>query len=426
MLVKLCKTATKHDIGIYFDAVLSHKMAGDAVEQCTAVEVNGENRLEEVSEAKTIEAWFRFDFEGRMGKYSDMKYTSQHFSGTDWDQTTEKKAIYRITGKDRQGWAKDVDDYYGNYDYLMCSNVDYSNREVQEDVISWGKWIVKELNLSGIRLDAARHVSHGFLNKFVTAVNQSCPDKDLFWIGECRHADVGKHIKWIENSAFNVRIHDEALFNNFATLSLQHEEADLRTILDNTLVESRPDNAVTFVHSHDSQDISPYTKVEEWILSLAYCLILLRKDGHPTVFLGDLHGVNGVGENKRPSSCDKRLVDMMMARKLCAYGAQEDYWAEKNVIGFVRRGTWDRPFGLACVMCNDVTRRDVRMNVGGMHRGEIWTDLLGWCDDEIVIDNDGFGTFPCQSKNVSIWVRDSATDRDEFPVDYDYDVFSFR
>lgn len=46
-----------------------------------------------------------------------------------------------------------------------------------------------------------------------------------------------------------------------------------------------------------------------------------------------------------------------------------------------------------------------RMHVGKMHAGEVWTDVLGWEKDEVVIGHDGFGTFICPGTSLSVWVK---------------------
>jgi alpha-amylase len=78
--------------------------------------------------------------------------------------------IFKIVenGKD---WADDVDKDKGNYDYLMFSNLDFTNQEVQDDVKSWGEWVVRELSLSGFRLDAVRHVG-SFYWEFLSSLSR--------------------------------------------------------------------------------------------------------------------------------------------------------------------------------------------------------------------------------------------------------------
>lgn len=114
--MKLCETASNNSVGLYFDAVLNHKFAADRKEKCQAIEVDPDDRNEEVSDQYEIEAWVGFDFPGRRGKYSAMKYHWYHFSGVDYNAKNDKTAIYKIVGDKSQGWAEDgdVDSEKGN------------------------------------------------------------------------------------------------------------------------------------------------------------------------------------------------------------------------------------------------------------------------------------------------------------------------
>ena len=151
--------------------------------------------------------------------------------------------------------------------------------------------------------------------------------------------------------------------------------------------------------------------MEGFFKPLAYSLILLRVDGYPTIFYGDLYGTQG--EHPEEPSCDGALPSIILARKLYSYGQQDDYMDDANCIGWVRRGTWDRPDGLACIMSNTGANQK-RMYVGDMHSGEKWTDVMGWEKTEVTIDKDGFGEFPCPGTSVSIFVNAAAKGRDEF------------
>lgn len=73
-LLQLALTATKHDVGLYWDAVLNHKCYADHRERFQGVEVDPEDRNRHVSGQYEIDAWVGFDFPGRGAKYSDMKY----------------------------------------------------------------------------------------------------------------------------------------------------------------------------------------------------------------------------------------------------------------------------------------------------------------------------------------------------------------
>lgn len=44
-----------------------------------------------------------------------MSYSASHFNGTDYDNMTKEKGIFRLADKT---WAKDVDRGQGNFDFL--------------------------------------------------------------------------------------------------------------------------------------------------------------------------------------------------------------------------------------------------------------------------------------------------------------------
>ena len=113
---------------------------------------------------------------------------------------------------------------------------------------------------------------------------------------------------------------------------------------------------------------------------------------------------------------------MVLARKLYAYGEQDEYLDQSTCIGFVRRGNEEHHAGLACIMSN-AGPGEIRMAVGETHAGQIWTDVLGWQQEEVKIDEQGCGLFKCPGTSVSIWVRKDAEGRERFPVKFDNDIY---
>lgn len=398
--------------------MLNHKAGADHTEKCRVVEVDENDRTKEISEPYEIEGWLGFDFPGRRDKYSDLKYHWYHFSGTDWNQANEKKAIYKILG-DNKGWSQSVANEQGNADYMMFADLDYSHPEVQGDVKNWGVWITKELGIKGFRLDAVQHFSERFTNEWVDNLREHC-GHDKFVVGEFWVGDPKQMADWLGDMNHRFSLFDAPLLYNFSTLS-KTEDADLRKVFDNTLVKEKPVNAVTVVMNHDTQPGQTVeTPIEGFFKPLAYALILLRQEGYPCPFYGDLYGMKG--EHPEPPSCGGKLADLILARKLYAYGSQEDYWDDPNCIGFVRRGTWDKPYGLACIMSNTKPGQ-IKMAVGNMHKGEVWTDVLGWEEGEVVIDDKGYGLFKCPGVSMSIWVNKDAQGRDQFPTNFDSNIY---
>ncbi|KAK6829418.1 Glucan 1-4-alpha-maltohexaosidase [Apiospora arundinis] len=411
-LVELSRKAEEVGVGLYFDAVLNHKAGADEKEKCQIQEVDRDDRTKDVGEPREIEAWLGFNFTGRGDKYSSQKYHWEHFSGTDYDAGNDQMGIYRILGENKY-WSSSVADESGNSDFLMYADVDYSHPEVQMDVINWGSWVVKELKLKGFRFDACQHFSARFTNDFIEQLKQEFGKHSMFFVGEFWSGDSKEMLEYLDFIESQYSLFDSPLLYNFSRLSTT-ERSDLRTVFDGSLVQARPGQSVTVVMNHDTQPgQTAATPVESFFKPLAYALILLRTQGYPSVFYGDLYGIKGDGGTSEPPACGGQLADIILARKLYAYGGQDDYWDDANCIGFVRRGTADHPAGLVCVMSNAESGR-IKMNLGDMHRGEIWTDVLQWQKDEVVIDGRGFGMFPCPATSVSIWVRKDAAGRERF------------
>lgn len=422
-LLSLSAKAKEVGTGLYWDAVLNHKAAADHREVCRAQEVDSNDRTKTISDPYDIDAWVGFDFPGRGDKYSSQKYHWYHFTGTDFDARNNRTAIFKILGDHGKDWAKsgDVDGEKGNFDYLMYADLDYAHDEVKQDVIRWGAWMAKEVGITGIRFDAVKHFSEDFLREFIVTMDDK-KEGGWFFVGEFWKDSLDDMSRYLLRMGKKFSLFDAPLVYNFSQLS-KTENADLRTVFDGTLVQKEPVNAVTLVMNHDTQ---PYqaleAPIEPFFKPLAYALILLRYDGYPCVFFGDLYGIDPAGDKQTfPPSCGGALPSLTLARKLYAYGAQQDYFDYPTCIGWVRYGTWDRRFGCATVMSN-AGPGTKRMHVGEMHAGEVWTDVLGWSDREVTIGPDGFGEFVCPGTSVSVWVNKEAEGREKF-TDFDADIY---
>ncbi|GME28430.1 Glucanalpha-maltohexaosidase precursor [Neofusicoccum parvum] len=356
----LMQRARSLGIAIIWDAVLNHKTAGDTTEECWAVEVDPSDRRIETTKPRKIEPWIHYSFPGRGDKYSSLKWHWQHFNGTDWDQRAERHAIYKIidppdakgrrpTGSHRKDWAPDVDGENGNFDYLMFSNIDYSNAEARQDVLNWGTWMLNDVGVSGFRLDAFKHVSWHFAREWAAHVQAAARQRgrgDVFIVGEYWTGELAKLVRWVDHVGHGARTYDAPLLNNFSALSLARRPSalDLRRVYRDTLVAARPRAAVTMVTSHDTQPGQTMeTLVAPFFKPLAYALVLLRRDGLPCVFYGDLHGTRG--PRTEPPACGGKLPVLLLARARFAYGDQTDYFDARHCVGWVRHGTWDRPDG---------------------------------------------------------------------------------
>ncbi|KAK3348743.1 alpha-amylase-like protein [Lasiosphaeria hispida] len=432
-LVGLVREAEGFGIGIVFDAVLNHKAAADYSEQVVAERVDPKDRTRVVGEEAVIEAWTGYEFPGRGGAYSPLKWNKEHFTGIDYDDRIKETGVWKFKGKE---WAEDVDEELGNYDYLMFADVDHRHPDVRRDLFYWAVWLRSQMKLGGLRLDAIKHYSFEFLRDFTAHIHHHV-DPNWFLVGEYWREDSEFLARFIEYMGHRIFLFDVQLVSNLSRVSLLGEKGDLREVFDDALVVWKPYNTVSFVVNHDTQEgQSLETPVAPFFIPLAYALILLRANaGIPCVFWSDLYG--SFGQHPRPdranfippTSGGAILPKMMLARQLWAYGSQFDYLDQPHCIGFTRPGhpAQSDGDGLAVVMTNGWAWTSKKMFVGEVHAREIWTDVLRWCPGKVVIDNAGWGEFPVACRSVSVWVNRAAQGR-EF-VDsfvFDRDIYGFE
>ncbi|KAJ5953651.1 Glycoside hydrolase superfamily [Penicillium verhagenii] len=439
-LLELVQTARDFGIGICWDTILNHKAGADTTETFQATKVDPEgicaylmemskkdqtslilpDRTVAISPPEDISGWVGFDFSGRKGKYSSMRYHHQHFNGVDWDDKRQENGIYKTVGA-RKDWAKDVSDEHGNYDYLMFANLDHTHPEVRADIFQWSEWIGTELPITGMRIDAAKHYSVAFQRDFVYHLRRTV-GANYFLVGEYWRGEVDLLLKYLKAMNHEVSLFDVPLLGRFAVTS-QTKGADLRKLFKGTLLEQSPSHAVTFVGNHDTQPgQSLETIIIPFFKPIAYGLILLRSQGQPCVFYGDLYGLRSGPAHVSSPACSGKLPILMQARKLYAYGEQRDYFDKRHCIGFVRYGNVQYPWGLACIISNTVATYK-RMYVGVKHRGEEWTDILDWCIETVIIDHRGYGIFPVAAMSISVWVNSKAKGRKRLARPFDTNIY---
>ncbi|MDP4096245.1 alpha-amylase [Paenibacillus sp. P96] len=389
----------KHGLAVYVDLVMNHKAGADETELFKVVEVNPANRNEVISKPFDIEGWTKFTFNGRGNQYSTFKWNFEHFNGTDYDEKRDKTGIYRILGKNKQ-WNENVDDEFGNYDYLMFANIDYNNPVVREEMIRWGKWLVDTLQCNGFRLDAIKHINHEFIREFATEMLKK-RGQDFYIVGEFWKSDLKSCQKFLNTVDYKIDLFDVALHYKLHNASLAGSNYDLSTIFKDTLVNTHPLNSVTFVDNHDSQ---PNGALESWVedgfKQMAYALVLLRRDGYPCVFYGDYYGIEG---DESVEGKQAQIDPLLYARYEKAYGDQQDYFNHPNTIGWVRLGTPELKASGCAVVISNGKDGNKRMRVGQHRAGELWTDLTGNRHDQVQIDPNGWAEFPVNGRSVSVW-----------------------
>ncbi len=403
-----CQALKDHGIAVIVDIVLNHKGGGDETERFNVIEVNPDNRLEPISDPFEIEAYTKFTFPGRAGNYSDFIWDFQCFSGIDHGVGLHD-GIFQIINDHGEGWEEMIDDELGNYDYLMHNDIEHRNPFVREELNAWGKWYHDQIGFGGVRLDAVKHQSPDFYREWLYTLRANTGE-NIFAVGEYWTPGALPLLeKYIEVTEGAMSLFDAPLQWHFHLASRSGAAYDLRTIFDETLTAANPLLSVTLVANHDTQPLQQLeAPVEKWFKPLAYALILLRKDGYPCVFYPDLFGAHYNDTDKEGNEqeifLDKvpNIEKLLQARTRYAYGEQHDYFEDANCLGWVRTG--DEDHAACAVVLSNKDAYEKAMEVGVLYAGCRFCDHIGWFEEQVTIDENGWGRFPVPAGNVSVWV----------------------
>jgi len=401
-----------HDAGMHVivDVVLNHKAGGDELEKIKVVKVDQGNRTKVISAPFEIEAFTKFTFPGRGKKYSEFIWNYMCFSGVDCANNLDEKGIFRILNGYGDSWQEMISSEKGNYDFLMFDDVDFRNPAVREELKSWAKWYWYQKNFDGVRLDAVKHITPYFYVEWLKEFREYA-GREIFAVGEYwAPGFLDLLLKYIEATEGQMSLFDASLHQNFHIASREGNKYDMRKILDESLLKAMPDKAVTLVDNHDTQPLQALeAPVESWFKAIAYAIILLRAEGYPCVFYPDLYGAHYKDYGKDGEEHEiwmekvEELESLLKARCNHAYGMQRDYFDHPNCIGWTREGD-DKHTGCAVLLSNG-DEGFKNMEVGKRYSGKKFTDLLGKSEQEVEINEEGWGNFFAPAGSVSVWVE---------------------
>jgi len=402
-----------HDqqIMVLADVVFNHKAGGDELEKVPVKRVNEEDRTEYTSDVFEIEAWTKFNFPGRKGKFSEFIWDKSCFSGIDWAEDLKETAIFSIQNEYGPGFEEVPSNELGNYDYLMFNDIEFRNKAVREELKRWGEWYYETCKMDGFRLDAVKHIAPDFLNEWLDHMNAKF-EKEFFIVGENWVLDDVANLRsYVDITEGRMQLFDSMLHHNFYQAGKQGSAYDMSKIFQDTLVESHPQLSVTFVDNHDSQPLqSLEAYVDFWFRQISYALILFREQGIPCVFYPDLYGTEYVDKDNDGNERDVELIGvdnlplMIQLRRDVAHGFQRDYFDHVNCIGWTREGSPELENSGVAVVLSNGEEGEKNMEIGKGHAGKIFIDALGHRGEQITIDENGWAQFFCAAGSVSVWI----------------------
>lgn len=410
----LAAIAALHEAGmnVLADVVLNHMMGQDYLETVEAIKLRPRCRNTGKVRHKTIKAQTGFTFPGRNRRYSAFKWDKHLFLGVDINDEDEyrefrdenkERPVYKFKGRH---WPEDVDEEKENFAYLMGADIDHDHPLVRAHLMYWGMWYQKIASLDGFRIDAVKHISARFYKDWLEYLRKET-GKELFSVGEYWSDKVDRLTRYLGQTDRVMSLFDVPLHYHLYEAARKGRYYDLRDIFKDTLVAADPWRAVTFVDNHDTQLTQMLPSwVQEWFKLHAYALILLREQGLPCVFYGDLYGIPRElpGREIKPV---KKLERLLGIRQKYGHGEQKDYFNHPNRIA------WTRGSGMVVVMSN--TNVEVS-DSGNLERvddgewilfgkpGQVFVDLLGNRLEEVTVGDNGWAKFLVATSSVSVWV----------------------
>lgn len=406
-LLRAIRSVQEHGMHCYADVVFNHKDGGDDIEHVWVQEVDWGRRNTALTDWHPIEAFTHFRFPGRGETYSSMKWHWWCFDSLTYNHTTRNTSkLYRLKDK---SFETDVSHEHENYDFLMANDLDTGHELVRGELMHWGRWFVDTTGVDGFRIDAIKHIRASFFHDWLNHIRDHFRGRELFSVGEYWSPDIGQLHNYIEKSGGVMSLFDVPLHCAFHDAGRRGQDFDLRKIFDKTLVKERPDKAVTFVENHDTQPFqSLQSPVADWFKPLAYALILLRRDGYPTVFHADYYGAEylddrpGCGYMHLPSH--RWMIDrFLQARRHYGFGDQHDYFDHPNIIGWTRLGNHEHPGAMAVILSNG-WGGGIWMNM--FRPNAIFRDITGHIPEKVVTNEFGWGHFGCTGGSVSVWLQE--------------------
>lgn len=383
-LIKAIEALHLNEIKAIADIVMNHMLGtekNETVKFSKGFEVEKNKNVKNLGNGN-ITAYVNFDFKNehdispRGTKYSDFVWNKTHFDGMEF---FDKYFLFAGKQTDKVSYFGDLiklpatdQEAYKNIrsDIILGADIDFQNQEVQKEIIRWTKWLVKETNVDGFRVDAIRHIDTPFIEKWGkemhSHMNMIGKGKDLLIFGESWDGWSERLSSYLAGKSSNndlfynegqgpsnycgidhsMSLFDVPLHYDFQKVAKQNNSfppTRMKDLPERGLVSSRKNYAITFVDNHDTvptQELASYIPVHTKIQ--AYTFILLNEYGIPTVFYRDIYKGNFVSkyESDNFTFLNSNIRKLVEIRHKYAYGHGTYYRnnSRPGILGYKRDG----------------------------------------------------------------------------------------
>lgn len=402
----------EHNLSVMADIVLNHKNGADESEKVKVIQVDTNDRNKVISEPVDLDISTKYYFPGRNKKYSEFVWDYKTFTGVDACTDKNEKCIFKILNDYGDLWDDVIGDEFGNFDYLLGADIEFRNPAVTAELEYWGKWYIETTGVDCFRLDAVKHISVKFYKEWLDCMNNLFK-KQFFTIAEYWSFDLKYLHEYLDAMEGRVQLYDVPLHHNFYEASKKGKDYSLPDLFNGTLVQSRPQSAITFVDNHDTQPTQALESfVDYWFKPHANAIILLRQQGIPCVFYTDYYGGNyTVGDNTIELAPVPNVYKMLKIRQQFYDGEQNDYFDHPNIIAWCNKGTEENgDSGFAVVLSNNEDGFK-EMNLGKHNGGKTFVDITESFKDSVTANDEGVAIFSVKARSISIWIKDTAVDK---------------
>lgn len=410
--INTIKTLHEHKLNAMADIVLNHKNGADENDKATVIQVDTNDRNKVVSEPAEKEIPTKYYFPGRNKKYSEFVWDWKTFTGVDTCSDSDGQCIFKILNGYGDLWDDVVGNEFGNFDYLLGADIEFRNPAVREELKYWGKWYIETTGVDSFRLDAVKHISPDFYKDWLDYLNAAFKKK-FFTIAEYWSSDLNFLHEYLDVMEGRVQLFDVPLHHKFFDASKQGKDFNLSTIFDGTLVQSRPQSAITFVDNHDTQPTQSLESfVDYWFKPHANALTLLRQQGIPCVFYASYYGAKYThGENTIELAPVPHLYKMLKIRQQFLEGEQVDYFDHPNVIAWCIRGTEENQDSGFVVVLSNSEDGFKEINLGKHNGGKTFVDVTESFQDPVTTNDEGIAFFSVKAGSISIWMKETALEK---------------